>query len=536
MAPETTYQAGQKIPGTVYRVVRHIATGGMGTVYDVEDTTVGKRYVLKTLHPDYADRKDLARRMEAEARTLGRLTHPNIVEVVTAGATQDDMRLPYYVMERLNGQNLRTILEKKGSLELPHAYRIGIDVLDALDHAHEHQVIHRDVKPENIFLHRNRNGTTTTKLLDFGIVRLLGDAEPKEAKGVFIGTLRYAAPEQLLAQPITHASDLYAVGLVLFEMIAGKSPFEAIGDRKALADAQVAKVPPRLTDLVDVPAHVADLVASALEKDPKKRPKDAFTFSARLRELLKPKVSHSTTHTATNMLSEASHPLHSNENTSATTGDAAPTVATGDATGVDGPDSFTRDMGIDRIAETETFAGPLSHAERHFGTERLVDISRISVVSDRTDDDAVHSSASTSSTGSSSISTHEPIRGRTPRSRSRVAGSIAVVVIAVFAAVASKFRPPTEGSSSVAPPPSARAELPSPAPQASVPSATVASAVSLPTSAPAVLSPPQPSASVHEITKKVAKDSTSLSAPPSPTPQAAPRKAGGGPKLPGPGF
>ena len=85
-----TYKAGELIPGTVYRVVRHLATGGMGTVYDVEDTSVGRRYVLKTLHPDYFDRKDLAKRMESEARTLGRLTHPNIVEVVTAGATQDD--------------------------------------------------------------------------------------------------------------------------------------------------------------------------------------------------------------------------------------------------------------------------------------------------------------------------------------------------------------------------------------------------------------------------------------------------------------
>ena len=121
------YKPGERIPGTVYCVVKLIGAGGMGTVYDVEDTTVGKRYVLKTLHPELGSRTDLAKRMEAEARSLARLAHPNIVEVMTAGVTTDDLHLPYYVMEKLNGQNLRVILSKKGSLELPHALHIGID-------------------------------------------------------------------------------------------------------------------------------------------------------------------------------------------------------------------------------------------------------------------------------------------------------------------------------------------------------------------------------------------------------------------------
>src|SRR5262245_7415589 len=114
------YPPGHRIPGTVYRVVRHLATGGMGSVYDVEDVTVEKRYVLKTLHPQLVSREDLARRMKEEAKTLAKLSHPNIVDVVTAGVTTDMMKMPFYVMERLNGQNLRVILEKKGVLELPH--------------------------------------------------------------------------------------------------------------------------------------------------------------------------------------------------------------------------------------------------------------------------------------------------------------------------------------------------------------------------------------------------------------------------------
>src|SRR5271169_1406514 len=219
------YRPGEHVPGSVYRVVRLIGAGGMGTVYDVEDTTIGKRYVLKTLHPQLGAREDLARRMQNEARTLARLNHTNIVEVITAGVTGDDLKLPYYVMERLNGQSLRLVLEKKGQLELAHAYHIAIDLLDALDHAHDKGVIHRDVKPDNIFLHRTSAGVTVTKLLDFGILSLL-DATNRETAGRFLGTLRYAAPEQLRGDKPTPKVDVYATALVLYEMLAGCGPFD----------------------------------------------------------------------------------------------------------------------------------------------------------------------------------------------------------------------------------------------------------------------------------------------------------------------
>jgi serine/threonine-protein kinase len=279
------YKPGDRVPGTVYRVVRKIGSGGMGTVYDVEDTTVGKRYVLKTLHPELCGRKDLVARMETEARTLARLTHPNIVEVVTAGATTDEWRLPYYVMEKLNGQNLRTILEKKGSLEIAHALHIEIDLLDALDNAHDKGVLHRDVKPDNLFLHRNPNGVTTTKLLDFGIMRLL-DAGPGVTAGRFMGTLRYAAPEQLRGESLSAQADLYAAGLVLYEMIAGVGPFDDLKDPNKIAAAHLHSVPPEFTSFgIAVPEAVERLVRMALSKEASKRPKDAFTFAAQLRNV-----------------------------------------------------------------------------------------------------------------------------------------------------------------------------------------------------------------------------------------------------------
>src|SRR4051812_30470756 len=254
----------------------------MGSVYDVEDVTVGKRYVVKTLHPQLVSRHDLAKRMEAEARVLAKLHHPNIVDVVTAGLTTDDKPMPFYVMERLNGQNLRVVIEKKGSLEITHCFRIAIDVLDALEHAHENSVIHRDVKPENIFLHRNANGTTTTKLLDFGIMRLL-DRKASHTQGKFIGTLRYASPEQIFGGELGPATDIYSLGIVLYEMICGRGPFDDVGDAYAIGAAHAQMPAPSVAKFTAVPPQLERLVMSSLAKAPQDRPRDCFSFAAELR-------------------------------------------------------------------------------------------------------------------------------------------------------------------------------------------------------------------------------------------------------------
>lgn len=269
----------------MYRVIRHLATGGMGSVYDVEDTSVEKRYVLKTLHPQLIAREDLARRMRDEAKSLAKLQHPNIVDVITAGVTKDAQRMPFYVMERLVGQNLRSVLEKRGGLDPMHAYRIAIDVADALEHAHENAIVHRDVKPENIFLHRNANGGTTTKLLDFGIVRLL-DRKASHTHGKFIGTLRYASPEQVAGREIGPGTDLYSLGCVLYEMLCGRGPFDDAGDQYAVGAAHATVPAPPLSRFMRVSPEVERIVAWALAKDPAQRPRDAFAFSKELRRLL----------------------------------------------------------------------------------------------------------------------------------------------------------------------------------------------------------------------------------------------------------
>jgi serine/threonine-protein kinase len=287
-APE--YQPGQAIPGTVYRVHRVLGAGGMGTVYDVEDTSIGKRYVLKTLHGDLAERADLAARLAREARALAKLQHPNIVEVYTSGTTHDSLRLPYYVMERLQGQSLRTVLERKGRLTVEQACDIGIDLLDALDHAHEFGIIHRDVKPDNIFITRGRDGRSLAKLLDFGIIKLATGGPSSQTMatgGRFIGTFRYAPPEQILGREVTPRSDLYAAGLVLYEMIAGRGPFDDFTGEMEIGKAHIDTAPPTLSRFATVSPTTEQLVMSALQKDPSLRPRDAFTFASALRDLKK---------------------------------------------------------------------------------------------------------------------------------------------------------------------------------------------------------------------------------------------------------
>ncbi len=278
------YPPNTIVPGSVYSVIRLLGQGGMGTVYEVEDTTVGKRYVLKTLHAELRDRKELAARIMKEARVLARLSHPNIVDVVTAGMTDDDFRLPYFVMQKLDGHTLRSVLTAKGRLPTQTAYSIAIDLLDALDHAHSTGVIHRDVKPENIFLHRGPSGTHQTKLLDFGVMHLLS-GEDAESDVRFVGTLRYAPPEQLSGGPITAQTDLYATALVLYEMLAGAGPFDEETTDREIASAHVEKTPPPLSSCIEISPELDELVMSALSKDPAERPRDAFSFAAKLREL-----------------------------------------------------------------------------------------------------------------------------------------------------------------------------------------------------------------------------------------------------------
>ena len=244
---------GQIVPGTRYRVLGHLGSGGMGSVYLVEHTELGKEFVLKALFRELAGRKDLVARLRQEWRSLARLNHPNIVNVTDAGTS--DNGAPFYVMERVAGETLGQLLEREHALSVPRAIGIAAAVLDGLSAAHE---------------------------IGIGVAKLADQsAEVITARGVAIGTPRYMSPEQARGQAVDARTDLYAVGLVLFESIAGEGPFDAARDANELLIAHLSKPVPRLSSFHrGVSAELDDIVMSLLAKDPNARPKTARDVAA----------------------------------------------------------------------------------------------------------------------------------------------------------------------------------------------------------------------------------------------------------------
>ena len=279
---EAQFSIGQVIPGTRYRVRGLIGAGGMGSVYEVEHEELGKLFVLKALRPQLLERKDLAARMKNEWHALGRLEHPNIVRVTDAGRTANGV--PYYVMERLTGETLAARLRREGPMSVPSAIRVATAILDALAAAHAIGVVHRDIKPQNVFLPSGGG----LKLLDFGVAKLRDRAAlVVTRRGVAIGTPKYMSPEQAEGNPVDGRADLYAVGLVLFELVAGRGPFAHHREPNDLVLAHITEVPPRLDETwPGVPAELADLVQRWLSKDPADRPLDAGVAARELGRLL----------------------------------------------------------------------------------------------------------------------------------------------------------------------------------------------------------------------------------------------------------
>ncbi len=282
----TTYRRGDPIAGTQYRFLRKIGEGGHGEVYEVEHTFLESRAVMKLLHGHHVARQQLTQRMTREAKTLAKLRHPHIVEVSDGGLTGEEPARPYFVMESLNGMPVRELLGYvKGGVGTLAAIRIVIGVLEALEHAHRAGVIHRDVKPDNIFLHRTSADVTVPKVLDFGIAHLL---EGRRFTGNhFVGTPRYAAPEQLRGETPSAATDVYATGLVLFELLTGKPPFAEHKEIGALLQAHMHKALPAPSTLnPSIPPALDAAVARFTAKEPGARPASAYAGVVALREIM----------------------------------------------------------------------------------------------------------------------------------------------------------------------------------------------------------------------------------------------------------
>ena len=259
--------------GGRYRVIRAIGHGGMGTVFEAVHVGTGRAVALKLLHFRCATDGALRARFEREARAATSVAHPNVVEVLDVGTAEDGR--PFLVMELLEGESLRARLDRVHRLEVGETAYIGASVLVALGAAHGSGVVHRDVKPDNVFLAHGAP-RPRVKLLDFGISKLFGPDGMDlgmTTTGTVLGTPRYMSPEQARGRPdLDHRVDVFAAGVLLYEMLAGRRPYEA-DSYNALVVALVEESPPPLASLrAEVPADLRDVVAAALARDRQERP------------------------------------------------------------------------------------------------------------------------------------------------------------------------------------------------------------------------------------------------------------------------
>ena len=264
-----------QLDGT-YRIDRELGGGGMSRIFLAEEIALGRRIVLKVLAPDLAHVLS-AERFEREIRVAARLQHPHIVPVLTAGRAGDAL---YYTMPLVEGESLRTRLDQQGELPVAEAARLFREVADALVYAHREGVVHRDIKPDNILL-SHRHAMVT----DFGVARAVSEAvggATLTVTGMAVGTPAYMAPEQAAAGPTDHRADLYALGLVAYEMLAGHPPFRGTTPQ-ALVAAHMTQTPPRLAETrPSVPAELAAVVHRCLEKRAADRYEDAAGLVAAL--------------------------------------------------------------------------------------------------------------------------------------------------------------------------------------------------------------------------------------------------------------
>ncbi len=268
------------VVGERYRIVSRIGVGGMGAVYRAEHTMMRRDLAIKVLLSELGGREEFARRFEREAESASRLTHPNIITVTDFGRTPDGAL--FLAMEFLAGDQLTSLINE-GPLPRERALAIVRQILRALDHAHAAGVVHRDLKPDNIMLVERDGQRDVVKILDFGIAKVTEPASGQEAltqAGVIFGTPEYLSPEQALGESVDARADLYAAGVILYEMLAGRRPFES-DDKVKIISMHLSHSPPRIRDVnptVDVPFALEQVVLQALEKHRENRFASATAF------------------------------------------------------------------------------------------------------------------------------------------------------------------------------------------------------------------------------------------------------------------
>ncbi len=268
------------IVGDRYRIVSRLGVGGMGAVYRAEHTMMRRDLAIKVLLPELGGKEEFARRFEREAESASRLTHPNIITVTDFGRTAEGSL--FLVMEFLAGESLSEAIAA-GPMPPARALAIVRQILRALEHAHAAGVVHRDLKPENIMLVERDGQRDVVKILDFGIAKVTQPQSAGEAltqAGVIFGTPEYLSPEQALGEAVDARADIYAAGVILYEMLVGRRPFEN-EDKVKIISMHLSHAPPRMRDAnpaVDVPLPLEQAIMQALEKSREHRFATATAF------------------------------------------------------------------------------------------------------------------------------------------------------------------------------------------------------------------------------------------------------------------
>ena len=272
---------------TSYRLVRHLARGGMGQVYLVEHRELGRECVAKVIHERLANNNQLLDRVRIEAESLGALRHPNIVSVNNFGTVSDGR--PFIVMEYLRGRDLGRALGSGRTFSIWESIDLVQLVCAALSAAHSIGIVHRDIKPDNLFLHEEPDGSVTLKVLDFGLARIVPGACPDSptplaqptSTGVIVGSMRYVSPEGALGKPVDCRADIYSLGLVLYRLVAGRGPF---GDDLPATGQIVARLtedppPPSYFAGSPIPPELDHVLLKALRRSPEDRYQSVKEFS-----------------------------------------------------------------------------------------------------------------------------------------------------------------------------------------------------------------------------------------------------------------
>ena len=268
----------ERILANRYRLTEQIGMGGMAIVYKAIDMRTGHNVAVKVLRPEFNEDIEFISRFQREAEAASKMTHHNIVNLLDVGMDNDNR---YLVMEYVQGKTLKEVIQERGKLTSPLACQITIRILSALEHAHRNGIVHRDIKPQNILVHADGH----IKVADFGIARIANSSTLTRGDNV-MGSVHYFSPEQARGENAQATSDIYSTGVVLYEMLTGRVPFD--GDNPvAVAMQHLHAQPVPIQSLApDVPQSVSNVCLKAMEKNPAMRYQSARDMAQDLRQAL----------------------------------------------------------------------------------------------------------------------------------------------------------------------------------------------------------------------------------------------------------